>query len=57
MKKKLFLAFLAVSLLPTALMTVLSSVAIYDQVYQATIKLNTEGLDCPRNSYGITPAR
>jgi two-component system sensor histidine kinase YesM len=45
MKKKLFLAFLAVSLLPTALMTVLSSVAIYNQVYQATIKLNTEGLD------------
>jgi two-component system sensor histidine kinase YesM len=44
MKKKLFLVFLGVSLLPTALMTVLSSVAIYDQVYQATITLNTEGL-------------
>jgi two-component system sensor histidine kinase YesM len=44
MKKKLFLVFLAVSLLPTALMTILSSVAIYRQVYQATITLNSEGL-------------
>lgn len=45
MKNKLFLVFLALSLLLTAFMTALSSIAIYDQAYRATIKLNTEGLD------------
>lgn len=43
-RHKLFLILLAVSIIPTVLMTVLGSIAIYDRVYELTILLNTEGL-------------
>jgi two-component system, sensor histidine kinase YesM len=45
MRKKLFMIMLAVSIIPTVIITVFATVNTYHRLYQDTITINTEGMN------------
>jgi two-component system sensor histidine kinase YesM len=45
MRKKLFLIMLAVSIVPTIIITIFATVSTYRRLYQDTITINTEGMN------------